>query len=242
MLRIVEAVDSPWLRVTLDTGNFLEDPYDRNSQIVEVVITPDSRLLGRRVANTPLATTMENLHVIGMQRRRSHYSERQMSQLRLDVGDILLIQCGTRQLAGLRAMGGLLVVEDVVRTIENRRKGPVAAAISGLIIGWFCVRRTAIYFALLTLAFFYWLVEMAGVRKGFFIFTVVGMNPIFIYLFSNTVGGQWFNGFVKIFSGGFLAWIGVGEAVVAVLSALVILGLEWLLCYWLYKREIFFRI
>jgi di/tricarboxylate transporter len=112
-------------------GEPLEDPYDRNSQIVEVVITPDSRLLGRRVANTPLATTMENLHVIGMQRRRSHYSERQMSQLRLDVGDILLIQCGTRQLAGLRAMGGLLVVEDVVRTIENRRKGPVAAAIFG---------------------------------------------------------------------------------------------------------------
>jgi sugar phosphate isomerase/epimerase len=27
--RVVEAVNSPWLRVTLDTGNFLEDPYDR---------------------------------------------------------------------------------------------------------------------------------------------------------------------------------------------------------------------
>jgi len=29
VLRIVKAVDSPWLRCTLDTGNFLEDPYDR---------------------------------------------------------------------------------------------------------------------------------------------------------------------------------------------------------------------
>ncbi|MHC5066584.1 MAG: sugar phosphate isomerase/epimerase family protein [Planctomycetota bacterium] len=29
VLRIVEAVDSPWLQVTLDTGNFLEDPYDK---------------------------------------------------------------------------------------------------------------------------------------------------------------------------------------------------------------------
>ena len=29
VLRIVEAIDSPWLGVTLDTGNFLEDPYDR---------------------------------------------------------------------------------------------------------------------------------------------------------------------------------------------------------------------
>lgn len=29
VLRIVEAVPSPWLRVTMDTGNFLEEPYDR---------------------------------------------------------------------------------------------------------------------------------------------------------------------------------------------------------------------
>lgn len=29
VLRIVDAVDSPWLRVMADTGNFLEDPYDK---------------------------------------------------------------------------------------------------------------------------------------------------------------------------------------------------------------------
>ncbi|QDU55368.1 sugar phosphate isomerase/epimerase family protein [Aeoliella mucimassa] len=29
VMRIVDAVDSPWLQVTMDTGNFLEDPYDR---------------------------------------------------------------------------------------------------------------------------------------------------------------------------------------------------------------------
>lgn len=29
VLRIVNAIGSPWLQVTLDTGNFLEDPYDR---------------------------------------------------------------------------------------------------------------------------------------------------------------------------------------------------------------------
>jgi sugar phosphate isomerase/epimerase len=29
VMRIVNAVDSPWLQVTTDTGNFLEDPYDR---------------------------------------------------------------------------------------------------------------------------------------------------------------------------------------------------------------------
>lgn len=33
VLRVVEAIDSPWLQVTLDTGNFLEDPYDRLEQL-----------------------------------------------------------------------------------------------------------------------------------------------------------------------------------------------------------------
>ncbi|MBL4886329.1 MAG: sugar phosphate isomerase/epimerase [Planctomycetaceae bacterium] len=29
VMRIVKAINSPWLKTTLDTGNFLEDPYDR---------------------------------------------------------------------------------------------------------------------------------------------------------------------------------------------------------------------
>ncbi len=33
VLRVVDAIDSPWLQVTLDTGNFLEDPYDRLAQL-----------------------------------------------------------------------------------------------------------------------------------------------------------------------------------------------------------------
>ena len=33
VLRIVDAVDSPWLQVTMDTGNFLEDPYARLQQL-----------------------------------------------------------------------------------------------------------------------------------------------------------------------------------------------------------------
>lgn len=32
LLRIVNEIDSPWLKVLLDTGNFLEDPYDKLEQ------------------------------------------------------------------------------------------------------------------------------------------------------------------------------------------------------------------
>ena len=33
VLRIVDTINSPWLKVTLDTGNFLEDPYERLSKL-----------------------------------------------------------------------------------------------------------------------------------------------------------------------------------------------------------------
>ncbi|MDC0429513.1 sugar phosphate isomerase/epimerase [Phycisphaerales bacterium] len=33
ILRIVDAVDSPWLQVTTDTGNFLDDPYERLARL-----------------------------------------------------------------------------------------------------------------------------------------------------------------------------------------------------------------
>ncbi len=38
VLKIVDAVKSPWLQVTLDTGNFLEDPYDRLEKLAPQTI------------------------------------------------------------------------------------------------------------------------------------------------------------------------------------------------------------
>ena len=35
VLRVVNAINSPWLQVTLDTGNFLEDPYRRLEQLAD---------------------------------------------------------------------------------------------------------------------------------------------------------------------------------------------------------------
>ncbi len=38
--RIVDEINSPWLKITLDTGNFLEDPYDQLEQLA-----PDTSLV-----------------------------------------------------------------------------------------------------------------------------------------------------------------------------------------------------
>jgi sugar phosphate isomerase/epimerase len=38
LLRIVDALHSPWLRVTLDTGNFLEDPYSKLEKLADKAV------------------------------------------------------------------------------------------------------------------------------------------------------------------------------------------------------------
>ena len=95
---------------------------------------------------------------------------------------------------------------------------------------------------LLVLMSCYWLVDVLGHKKGVLFFAVVGMNSIFIYLFSNTVGGGWFNKFVGIFTNGFMQWIGTPEPWMRILTSLAVLALEWSLCWWLYKRKIFIKI
>jgi len=95
---------------------------------------------------------------------------------------------------------------------------------------------------LLTLAFLFWLVDMKGYKRWTLFFVVVGMNPIFIYMFGQTLGEQWFNGFIGIFTHGFLGWFDASEITMRVANAFVVLGLQWYLCYWLYKRKIFIRI
>lgn len=38
MLRVIDAIQSPWLQATLDTGNFLEDPYDKLAKMADKAI------------------------------------------------------------------------------------------------------------------------------------------------------------------------------------------------------------
>lgn len=83
---------------------------------------------------------------------------------------------------------------------------------------------------LLILAALYWWIDVKEHSRYTWIAVVVGMNAIFLYLFFETVGGQWVNGVVAIF------------VPIKILSALVTLFLEWYLCYWLYKKQIFFKL
>ena len=94
--------------------------------------------------------------------------------------------------------------------------------------------------AFLSLALGYWLIDMMRFRKRSVFFVIVGMNPIFVYLFALSGGADWLHRIVVPFTMAFSGWIGEGLA--QILTSLAVWGLLWGLCYWLYRKRIFFRI
>ncbi len=97
-------------------------------------------------------------------------------------------------------------------------------------------------YVLLILAALVWLLDIRRRTRFAWVFVVIGMNPIFIYLFFESVGKQWLNGTVDIFVGGAARSAAVPADLTAVIVALATLAFEWYLCYWLYQRKIFFKL
>lgn len=95
---------------------------------------------------------------------------------------------------------------------------------------------------LLALATAFWWIDVKGHRHNLKFFTIVGMNSIFIYLFFEIVGARWFNEYIAAISNGLMKFIHMPEMPMLIISSLVIFTLEWLLCYWLYKKRIFFKL
>ncbi len=97
--------------------------------------------------------------------------------------------------------------------------------------------------AILTLTLFYWLIDVKGYKKNWLkIFSVVGTNSIFIYLFAETVGVQWFRDFGKIWTEGLLSPLGLSEKLIMVINALVVLFIFWYITYFLDKHKVYFKV
>jgi predicted acyltransferase len=90
--------------------------------------------------------------------------------------------------------------------------------------------------------FLYWIVDINGYKRWGNFIAIVGLNPIFIYVFSRTVGRGFLNDFIPIFTKGFMSWFVYSEGIINFATYISILGIEWYLCYWLYKRKIIIKI
>lgn len=96
---------------------------------------------------------------------------------------------------------------------------------------------------LLTLALFYWWIDVKDNKPNWLkVFSVVGTNSIFIYLFAETVGNQWFRGFGKIFTEGLLAPLGAPNDLIMVVNALFVLSIFWYITYFLDQKNVYFKI
>lgn len=90
---------------------------------------------------------------------------------------------------------------------------------------------------LVMLLAFYWVIEVKGWVRWGFPFIVLGMNSIFVYSFSQVLRG-WLNRGIGVFTRNF-DFLGPAGAIP---QNLLTLAAMWYMCYWLYRRKIFFKI
>jgi di/tricarboxylate transporter len=107
---------------------------DKGSLIVELIIPPQSSLLGERLLGTDLQRDPD-IHIIGVKRRSLLYTEQKIKNLKLRVGDIVLVQCPEDKLEQIRGSIDFIIVEDVHHEIIQKKKAPWAFLIfAGLIV------------------------------------------------------------------------------------------------------------
>jgi predicted acyltransferase len=149
-------------------------------------------------------------------------------------------------------LAGQLLMSN--KSDKEKLKALIIAGVIGLIIGYGLSPFTPIIkriststfvfvsggWALIVLALCYWLIDLKKYQKGVLAFTVVGLNPLFIYLFAHVGGDKLLRGIVIPFSNTFFGWTGeLGSELMLDVSVLFLL---WYICYWLSNRKIFIRI
>jgi predicted acyltransferase len=93
---------------------------------------------------------------------------------------------------------------------------------------------------LLTLAFSYWLIDIRKRQKWSIFFRVVGMNPLFIYLFAHVGGAVFLEAIIHPFTFALFGWM--GDLTASILTSAIVLFLLWYICQWLHKHKIYIRI
>ncbi len=153
------------------------------------------------------------------------------------------------------ALAGKLLLSAKLENVKV--KWLVIAGVAGLIIGYGMnatitpiIKRIATSsfvlasggWCLLALGLFYWWIDIRNHKKYLLFFTIVGMNSIFIYLFFEIVGSRWFNGYVGEITNGLMSIVNVPSGLMHIITSLVIFALEWTMCWFLYKKKIFFKL
>ena len=96
--------------------------------------------------------------------------------------------------------------------------------------------------SLIAFAICYWWIDVRKHKRYLLFFIIVGMNPIFIYLFFNFIGANWLYGYANILIGGLLNLVNIPLNIGAIISCLAVFAFEWYLCYVLFKKQLFLKL
>ena len=124
----------------------------KESIVVELIIPPQSALLGQRLMESYLKRDLD-LHIIAIKRSGLHYTEKQIHDVKLKVGDILLVWCLADKLETLRGGANFIIVEDVQHEIVHKRKARKAFVIFAALVTVASLGLADIMICALTAAF-----------------------------------------------------------------------------------------
>lgn len=93
---------------------------------------------------------------------------------------------------------------------------------------------------LIAMAASYWLIDVMNLNKMAAFFAIIGMNPIFIYIFSMLGGKELFTRMVVPFTSRIFSWS--GPLVINMITITIVVGMMWYLSYFLYKKKIFIKL
>ncbi|KJS03404.1 MAG: transporter [Desulfobulbaceae bacterium BRH_c16a] len=111
-----EGVELPSSEKGLTLGAQKDPPI-----VVELIISPHSSLRGQQLSRIDLARD-PNVNIIAVKRSNLHMTERQIHDVRLQTGDILLIWCHESKLKAIRSGTEYIVIEDVYEELIHNRK------------------------------------------------------------------------------------------------------------------------
>ncbi|WP_148038921.1 acyltransferase family protein [Proteiniphilum sp. X52] len=93
---------------------------------------------------------------------------------------------------------------------------------------------------LLAMGFSYLFVDILRFRKVATFFAIVGMNPIFIYIFSSLGGKSLLTRMARPFTHRIFGW--GGDMLINMVTIAVVAFMIWGICYYMYKRKIFIKL
>ena len=131
---LVEIIHHDDVELPLTEDGLSFGPGTKESFVVELIIPPQSSLLGQRLLESRLQRDPD-IHVIAIKRSGLHFTEKQIRDVRLRVGDIVLIWCYGDKLDRMRDGVDFIIAEDVHHEIVQKRKAWKAGLIfAGLLV------------------------------------------------------------------------------------------------------------